>query len=222
VGSNTLLVLERDVAFYSQLAEADRARFVQKVERFVTTKEIRGERVAVDHRIRVLVAAAACRLSLNLVAEEYKRLANVDVFRNGIERDTSFADGVAFEASSVWLALDALESGHKDPTDGDNVGYHEFAHVLDASDGMTDGVPPLLLEPRLRTRWVRIMKDELSKFRELHRSGVGALLPEEACRNEAELFAYATEHFFERPRDLRASNPELFELLTKFYRQEPG
>jgi Mlc titration factor MtfA (ptsG expression regulator) len=222
MGANTLLVLERDVAFYSKLAESDRARFVEKVERFVTTKQIRGERVVVDHRVRVLVGAAACRLSLNLVAEEYRRLANVDIFPTGFDRPGGAAVGVAFEASCVWLALDALEVGLRDPTDGDNVGYHEFAHVLDASDGLVDGVPPLLLEPRLRGRWVRVMENELSKRRALHHSGGDALLPEDACLNEAELFAYATEAFFERPRELRAYGPELFELLTKFYRQNPG
>ncbi len=220
MAANTLLVLERDVAFYSKLAGPDRARFLEKVQRFVTTKEIRGERVDVDHRIRVLVAAAACRLSLNLVAEEYRRLANVEVFPTDIDRPDGAALGVAFRASSVWLALDALEGGLKNPSDGDNVGYHEFAHVLDASDGILDGVPPLLVEPGLKRRWSQVMKSELSTLRDLHRAGGSALLPEEACEDEAELFAYATEAFFERPRAFRDSHGELFELLTKFYRQD--
>lgn len=36
----------------------------------------------------------------------------------------------------------------------------------------------------------------------------------------AELFAVATEWFFDRPADLRARMPELYELLRDFYDQQ--
>jgi Mlc titration factor MtfA (ptsG expression regulator) len=220
--STTIEVLERDVAFYSRLARADQARFVEKVERFVRTKHVRGvEGVVVDERLRVLVAAPACRLSLNLVAEDYRRLHNVDVHPTEIDREEWFSDGVAVGPCSVWLALDALVAGLSDAEDGVNVGYHEFAHVLDASDGVFDGVPPLLLEPTSRARWIRVMKAELARLRALQAAGQDALLPEQACEDEAELFACATVEFFERPEHLREFSPELFGLLSAFYRQDP-
>ena len=37
----------------------------------------------------------------------------------------------------------------------------------------------------------------------------------------AESFAVATEVFFERPRELHAEYPELYEQRQTFYRQDP-
>ena len=38
----------------------------------------------------------------------------------------------------------------------------------------------------------------------------------------AEFFAVATEVFFERPEELGHEDPELYELLSTFYRQDPA
>jgi Mlc titration factor MtfA (ptsG expression regulator) len=35
--------------------------------------------------------------------------------------------------------------------------------------------------------------------------------------NEAEFFAVATEAFFEKPRQMRARHPELYEALAEYY-----
>jgi hypothetical protein len=43
-----------------------------------------------------------------------------------------------------------------------------------------------------------------------------------AATNPAEFFAVATETFFERPNQLRETNPELFEQLREFYAWEPA
>jgi len=39
--------------------------------------------------------------------------------------------------------------------------------------------------------------------------------------NLAEFFAVATEAFFERPRELHAEDPEWYQQLRAFYRQDP-
>ena len=40
--------------------------------------------------------------------------------------------------------------------------------------------------------------------------------------SECEFFAVATEVFFERPEELGHEDPELYELLSTFYRQDPA
>ncbi len=40
--------------------------------------------------------------------------------------------------------------------------------------------------------------------------------------NPAEFFAVVTETFFEKPRQLRAKHPELYDELAMFYRQDPA
>jgi MtfA peptidase len=177
---------------------------------------------AVDDRVRVLVAAPACRLALNLLGEEYRRLEWVNVVPTTFEMHTDdLWFGFAHGCHSVWLALDALEHGLADPGDGKNVGYHEFAHVLDASDGIFDGVPPLLLAPELRRRWIAVLASELARLRAAVAASIPTVLPQAAAEDEAELFAYATEQFFERPRLLRNAHPDLYGLLEAYYRQDP-
>jgi Mlc titration factor MtfA (ptsG expression regulator) len=40
--------------------------------------------------------------------------------------------------------------------------------------------------------------------------------------NRGEFFAVATEVFFEQAQDLAALEPELYDVLTRFYRQNPA
>src|SRR5262249_19925549 len=136
---------------------------------------------------------------------------------------TFFADGLAVgtgSADHVALALDALEAGLHDER-RDNVGYHEFAHALDHSDGIYDGVPPLLVKPELRRSWVRVLADDLARLRAAVAAGEPIVLPEHASENEAELFACATETFFARPDELLAAHPALYALLNAYYAQDP-
>lgn len=107
------------------------------------------------------------------------------------------------------------------PGDGTNVGYHEFAHVLDASDGISDGIPPLLLSPELKRTWTRVIASELATLRAAMAKGTPTLLDKYGAQSEAELFAVATELFFERPRAMKEAHPELFALLVQYYGQVP-
>ncbi len=213
-------VLSRDVAFYSRLDSSERARFAEKLNRFIDTKHIVGKKgVEVDERVRTLVAAPASRLALNLVAERYCRLTIVSVFPTS--ESLGGRQGTAKECFSVELALDALERGLKDGSSGENVGYHEFAHVLDASDGIMDGIPPLLLNPRLRGLWGRTLGEVLKAVRTLVEADAWDVLKPGAAKDEAELFAYATEAFFETPQAFQRHYPAFYRLLAIFYRQNP-
>lgn len=40
--------------------------------------------------------------------------------------------------------------------------------------------------------------------------------------NPGEFFAVATEVFFEQARELATLEPELYDVLTRFYRQDPA
>jgi len=42
------------------------------------------------------------------------------------------------------------------------------------------------------------------------------------ARNRSEYFATAVETFFERPVELRAQEPEIYQQLASFFRQDPA
>ena len=48
------------------------------------------------------------------------------------------------------------------------------------------------------------------------------LLGSYAGQDPAEFFAVATEYFFERPKDLQKTYPDLYRELSNFYHQNPA
>jgi Mlc titration factor MtfA (ptsG expression regulator) len=117
-------------------------------------------------------------LTLNLVAEEYSRLKYVHVV-DALPRNLA---GLARDCDAVTLEWNALQDGAGDEGDGYHVGYHEFAHVLDASDGAFDGVPPLLLDPSLRETWKAVLRSELERLRAAVALGIPTVLDAAATK----------------------------------------
>ena len=52
--------------------------------------------------------------------------------------------------------------------------------------------------------------------------GEPSFLDPYAGTDESEFFAVATEHFFDRPDAMHAQHPDLYEVLSAFYRQDPA
>ena len=109
--------------------------------------------------------------------------------------------------------------GVRDPHDGHNVVFHEFAHHLDGIDGDVDGTPPLESRQQYRT-WDRVLVHEYRWLVREAGAGAATLLDHYGATNEAEFFAVATECFFECGPQLRERHPELYEILRGFYRQD--
>jgi Mlc titration factor MtfA (ptsG expression regulator) len=87
-------------------------------------------------------------------------------------------------------------------------------------DGETDGVPPL---PRdQRERWLAVLEREYESAQRAAAAGRKSFLDSYAATNPAELFAVASESFFERARRMRTEHKELYGLMRDFYRQDPA
>ena len=78
--------------------------------------------------------------------------------------------GESWDTGCVILAWDEVLESCRWTDDGYNVVIHEFAHQLDAEDGITDGAP--VLPTRVRSsRWARVFGDEYRRLRELLADG---------------------------------------------------
>ncbi len=210
-------VLEREVAFYRALSEPERRRFEREVRFFLDEQTIVGPRgAAVDDELRVLVAASAVVLVFARPGHRYPRLRDVVVYEGAFDEDyTVRADGnilgMVHAQGPILFSARSLRAGFRGEHDGRNVGYHEFAHVLDFESGRVDGVPSIMPWGVIR-EWTRVMHAETRKI-EKHRS----LLRQYAAENEAEFFAVATEMYFERGPELKRKHPELYALLAQTY-----
>ena len=98
--------------------------------------------------------------------------------------------------------------------------FHEFAHQLDHEDGPTDGAPGLSSRSAYQS-WSRVFQENYADFLQLSEEGKETVLDAYGATNPPEFFAVATEAFFEKPRQLFQSRPELYDEMRKYYGLDP-
>lgn len=214
-------VLEREVAFYRALSSSERGRFEREVRFFLDEQVIVGSRGAsVNEDLRVLVAASAVTLIFGRPGYHYPRLRDIVVYEGSFDEDYAVHRGgqilgMVHAQGPILFSAESLRQGFRGD-DGLNVGFHEFAHVLDFATGHVDGVPSLMPWRAIRP-WIEVMRAESAKVRSRR-----SLLRQYAATNEAEFFAVATEMFFERGPHMKRKHPELYRLLRDAYGQDPA
>jgi len=110
------------------------------------------------------------------------------------------------------LSKKALHQGFENSRDGKNVGIHEFIHLFDKSDGKIDGVLKNIMGESNIEPWLYIMQ---SKMKEIN---VGdSDIREYGGTNEAEFLAVVGEYFFEKPDQMKADHPGLYNALNSFF-----
>jgi MtfA peptidase len=182
--------------------------------------------LTVSDGMKAVVSALACLLVADNHSTLFENTSSVLLYPAGyLAPSQTLASGVVTQSSArlgeahvngpvVLSWSDALR--HATQPTGRNVVLHEFAHKLDMLDGMVNGTPALPDSIPL-DRWVETMTGEYESLRgELVAGAIPTLNPY-AATNPGEFFAVATEHFFERPFELRTSRPALYDLLKDYY-----
>lgn len=140
------------------------------------------------------------------------------VVREGVEERA----GEAMEGGPVTLSWeDVLASGWGERPCF-NVAAHEVAHKLDMRNGDgANGFPPLPATIGA-ARWTTVMEGAFADLERRTAAGTAAPVEEDALDDAGEFFAMCAECFFETPNFLRATWPEVYELLSAFFRQHPA
>ena len=214
--------LETGVHFYKCIKDpAEKTRFRHDVQYFLLDQTIVGVGVEVTDELRALVAASAVVLSFGRPWYEWDTTRDILLYPSAFDEDYNHRSdgrrlGQVGSQGPVIFSAKALRAGFASGTDGHNVGFHEFAHVLDFDDGQIDGIPANLNWEAIRP-WVDQMSAHFTRRdRQGRRKQV---LRDYAFTNEAEFLACATEMFFEQPRRMKQKAPELYRLLEEFYGQ---
>ena len=215
--------LERRVPFFRDIESPLRERFLNHLKVFAWEKSFVGAGgQEIDDEVRVVVSAAAVRLVLHLDISYYDRLSEIVVYPEAFRRpgEEEWILGEAHTWGTVVLAWKSVLLGLANQEDGHDTASHEFAHVLDRAGGAFDGTPELRARPHYRP-WAQVMTRNYLALRR----GAGRarkVLRQYGASNEAEVFAVATEAFFEKPRQMRKHTPELYAELERFYRRDPA
>lgn len=210
--------LEKHVPFFPELEGETRDRFLRYLKGFVWSKTFLGAGgLEITDEHRVVIGAAAVRLVLHLNLSYYDRLTEIVVYPYVYQHSEGGGAilGEARRWGTVVLSWPAVLHGIANQGDGHDTALHEFAHVLDIADGRFDGTPELHRFGDYRS-WARVMSREFLVLQE-NAGRRPTVLREYGATDEAEFFAVASEAFFERPRELQARTPELYDELARFY-----
>jgi hypothetical protein len=133
-----------------------------------------------------------------------------------VQEQRQALSGQSWAHGQVVLGWAEVLAGAADPSDGQNVVVHEFAHQIDQDKGLADGRPWLPGRAR-RRRWAAVMDDAFWRLRAQPSTLIGAY----AATAPAEFFAVTSELFFEQPQALAAAEPAVYRELALLYQVHP-
>ncbi|NWN91170.1 zinc-dependent peptidase [Marinobacter adhaerens] len=225
--------LQSTVPLYSRLPVQLQQTLEGQVQLFVSEKNFYGcDGFKVTDRVRIAIAGHACLLILKRSYTDFDDIRSILVYPDVYRVQASERDGMvvgvsdqvrAGEASTlgqVVLAWSECESGAINPKSTHNVILHEFAHQLDYLDGTADGAPPLSGEQA--KEWQQTMTIAYDDLRHSLRHHRKSWLDPYGATKPAEFFAVLTETFYQQPLHLKEQQPAVYDLLSDFYRIDPG
>jgi Mlc titration factor MtfA (ptsG expression regulator) len=212
--------------------ECDRLRDL--TEAFIDTKSIEGAGgLKVTAQMQCLVAAQACLPILNLGMRYYDGWYSVVLYPGEFRVPHQYVDeagvvhsgsrelsGEAWHQGPVILSWQDVEGDAWGKERSANVVIHEFAHKLDLLNGKANGMPPLHSNMS-RREWTQVFSQAYEDFLAWPTSAGPLPFDSYAATSPGEFFAVTSEVFFMNPRRLYLAFPEVYRLLSRYYRQDP-
>jgi len=229
-------IIEQNVAVYRLLSSSQQRKLVDDLRIIAAERRFTGcKGLVITDEIKVTIAAQAALLLLGEEGYYFDRVTSFLIYpykmilpAHGIRPSSDQDDldervilGQAFQQGEIILSWPDCLAGGRTADDGENVVLHELAHHLDGLDGHMGGSLPGLASDR-QDHFHRVFEAALDQLRRNLADGADTVLLPSAAESTTELFAYGTECFFERPRELRGQYPDLFECLREFYKVDPS
>ncbi|MEO9966432.1 MAG: M90 family metallopeptidase [Reichenbachiella sp.] len=214
-------LLSEKVDFYRSLNRSDKEDFEQRVISFFNEIKITGVDFEIDDECRLLVAASSIIPFWKLPVWNFGELREVLVYSNRFDENFQVGTdhhvlgmvGTGGHMSHVMLlSKPSLYRGFENKTNKMHVGFHEFAHLLDMSDGEVDGIPEVLLPGELINPWTKLVHREIKKIKQ-NKSDINSY----GATSEAEFFAVISEYYHKRPKLLARKHPDLYKILKLVY-----
>lgn len=219
--------------FLRGLTQSEITLLRQWVIIFLHDKQINGAQgQMVTEQMRVMIAAQACLLILQLDLDYYRDWLEIIVYPGKFILDLEYADeqgivhtGRMIASGECWLngpvILSWEDVANTDNKQGYNVVIHEFAHKLDMLNGAANGFPTLHhdMDP---LAWTTTFAKAFEAFCEQVDRGGEWVIDPYAATSPAEFFAVLSEAFFVDPCKVKRHFPQVYQQLTAFYRQDPA
>lgn len=218
-------LLEQHVLFYQKLDDAGKRQFESDVAFFLSRTRISGVDTDIEELDRLLIASAAVIPIFHFKKWRYYNLREVLLYSDSINHNFESKEsadrnilgmvGEGVYNNMMFLSKASLRQGFSNTTDKHNTAIHEFVHLIDKSDGDTDGIPDLLLDKKYVLPWIDMIHENMQQIAK-GKSDIDSY----AFTNKAEFFAVVSEYFFERPELLEEKHPALYKMLAAMFETE--
>lgn len=185
----------------------------------------------VTEEMKLSIAAQACLLIVNTDLW-YDNLTTIllypSAFKSRQAQQSGFVVtekevvrlGESWNRGPVVLSWAHSNQGALNDHDGHNVVLHEFAHQIDDMSGRANGVP-LLGKDQSFADWERVFLAAFAHHVSDVEHGRPTVIDPYGAEGHEEFFAVSVEVFFERPRALKTSAPEVYDQLSQLFRLDP-
>lgn len=211
-------VLTLRFSYYNQLSAYNKEIFVERVQNFIADKVFKIHDEKGFKEMPILVAATAVQLTFGLKKyllphfhyihihpQEFLRIRPILCFLEG-----------NVSGHSINLSWKHFLAGYANPNDGQNVGLHELAHALHYQN---------FIVGENIDRGFRNLFDSFNidgnKAYHTEKMAEGGLYSTYAEKNFQEFWAETVEIFFEKPGDMKAHYPDLYETMKQLLNQDP-
>ena len=216
--------------FLGRLSDEEKARLRRLSEDFLGEKEFTSAGgLELTDAMCVSIAVQGCLPILNLGLQRYRDWVGIVVYPDEfiIPRSVEDEFGVVHEYDDVasgeaWDGGPLLISWRDAQMAGEgyNVVIHEFAHKLDMLNGEADGMPALH-SGLDEEEWINTFSSAYEHFCQRVDADEETIIDPYASDDPAEFFAVLSETFFELPEVVDREYPAVYDLLKRYYRQDP-
>jgi len=221
---NFKTILNKEVVFYKNLNQINKVTFEYKIQEFLLNHRITGIECDLTIEDNLLVAASAVIPIFKIPNWNYSNLYDVFIYPDnfndhhevkGDNRTILGMVGTGYMEGKMILSIKALRHGFKNEADKNNTAIHEFVHLIDKLDGLTDGVPNVLLEKQYTIPWIDLMEQKINEINQ-NKSDIKRY----GGTSKIEFFAVASEYFFERPKLMSKKHPILYQYLEDIFKHD--
>lgn len=217
-------ILNDKVVFYRKLSPEQKIVFENNIVHFLEHYIITGVGITLTDEDKLLVASSAIIPIFGFPQWTYKNLNEVLLYPNAFDHQyETHGEGRNIAGMVGWGAMNrtmilsrsSLHEGFENEHSKNNVGIHEFVHLIDKSDGAVDGVPENIMQKQYALPWLKMIHQEISSIQK-HHSDINPY----ATVNESEFFSVVSEYFFNQPDLLEKNHPGLYEALKNIFHQD--
>ena len=209
-------VLSKKFLFYNTLSNDKKIVFIQRIQKFIKTKDFKIHDRNGFKEMPILISATAIQLSFGLedyLLEHYK---NIHIFPTeflGLEPNIRFLVGNVSK-NNINISWKHFLLGYENSKDGHNVGIHEMAHAYYCQ---------LIIHANSENHFKHTYKDfrtQIANTIALDKNKMDTLFSENAHSNEQEFWGESAELFFEKPNELKMFYPDLYAKISALLNQD--